>query len=106
MEVSPAEPLLFADQSFFDGKGRKSRNGMEIQLLLEVGPMFLHSLGTDAEILGNFIVPVTLGGQFKDFSFSMGQSLPGSLGFYGFLPVQVTLDHVFSNTGADIELAI
>ena len=46
---------------------------MEIQFLHEVGPVFLYGLYADTEVLGNFFVPVSLGNQFQNFSFPLGQ---------------------------------
>ena len=49
---------------------------MEVQLLHEVGSVFLHGLYTDIEVIRNLSVLIPLGNQLQDFSLALGEGFP------------------------------
>ena len=62
-------------------------------------------LHADAEILSDLLVSVTFSDQLEDLSFAVGEGLPGGLGFDRFSTIQIPLDDLLGNAGADILLA-
>ena len=49
---------------------------MEVQLLHEVGSVFLHGLYTDIEVIRNLSVLIPLGNKLQDFSLALGEGIP------------------------------
>ena len=54
---------------------------MEVQLLHEVGPMFLHGFDANIKIIGYLLTLVSLGNQLQDFALPLGEGMPWRAGF-------------------------
>ena len=66
---------------------------MKVQLLHNIRPVLLYGLGTDTEVIGDFLVLISFPDQFQNLFFPLGEALERGFLSYPFPAFQVPLQH-------------